>query len=394
MAREVDVVMVTTSYPRFEGDFAGHFVASLASALVQQGARVTVIAPHAPGLAPEQERDGVRVRFVRYARDESERLAYGDGIVPNLRRDPRLFLRIPQLARAMRRVLAEESRAADVVHVHWAPTALLSGARSCETPVVLSLHGSDVTLARRGSVFRGLLSAAVRAAHHVIVVAASQSAVLSTLGVAPDRQSVIPSGVPVELTQRPRPGRSGSATVFAFVGRLVQSKGVLELLDAFSAASSADACLRLEIAGKGPLAGQIEDLIRARDLQDRVTMHGEVSHEAALELIAASDALVLPSHGEGSPLVVTEALALGTPVIGTPVGAVPELIGGSGLIVPVADAVALEGALREFAARSTHYSGLALAGRKRMADDYGWPDIASRTLEVYERAMNRSEATG
>lgn len=383
--------MVTTSYPRFEGDFAGHFVASLAETLVRDGARVTVLAPHAPGLDMESVRRGVRIRLVRYAGDAAERLAYGDGMIPNLKRDPKLILQVPRLARAMRRALAQAASEADVVHVHWAPTAILAGAGSCSRPVVLSLHGSDVTLATRGSLFRWLLRVAVRAADAVIVVAAAQLDVLRSLGTHMEQQIVIPSGVPTELARRPRPLRTGAGPTFAFVGRLVDSKGVRELLDAFSALASELPDARLEVAGKGPLREQLELLVGVRGLQDRVILHGEVSHDAAIDIIAAADALVLPSHGEGSPLVVTEALALGTPVIGTPVGAVPELVGGSGLIVPVADTLALEGAMREFAARFDHYSGLAQAGRQRMSDEYGWPHIAAQTMGVYARIASRSE---
>ncbi|MDP2232034.1 MAG: glycosyltransferase, partial [Actinomycetota bacterium] len=86
---------------------------------------------------------------------------------------------------------------------------------------------------------------------------------------------------------------------------------------------------------------------------------------------------------------VTEALALGTPVLSTPVGAVRELVGDAGIIVPVSDVGALADALSSFALHPDAVQAAAYRARARMASEYGWRVIAERTLRTYERAIER-----
>jgi len=394
MAGAPDVVMVTTSYPRTEGDFAGHFVASLATEIAGLGSRVTVIAPHAPGLELAEENAGVSIRRVRYAPDSAEHLAYGDGIVPNLKRDPLLARTVPALARALREAVRELAPSADIVHAHWAPTAVLAGLRDAGVPVALSLHGSDVTLSQRGPVFRSLLRRGLACADAAIVVAADQRRAIVSRGLYDGPISVVPSGVPLELTERPRPAADPTirGPRFLFVGRLVGSKGVTDLLEAFALVSTALPEATLTIAGKGPLEHQLREDIAMRSLGHRVELLGEVEHARALELMSTHDALVLASRGEGSPLVVTEALALGTPVIGTPVGSVPELVGDAGIIVPVGNPTELACALRVVGESGERYGLLGRQARTRMAEEYGWTGIATRVLEVYATAIERHGA--
>jgi glycosyltransferase involved in cell wall biosynthesis len=381
--------MVTTSYPRWDGDHAGHFVASLAEAVADAGLEVSVIAPHAADVAETERVRGVDVRRVRYLPESWERVAYGSGILPNLRRDPRAALGLPALRRALARALQEYGAEADVVHVHWAPTALLAKASVAEAPVVLTLHGSDATLAMKGGVFRRMLADALSRAAGAIVVSGEQQSFLRDTGLFSGPVAVIPSGVPLELTERPRPVRgAGQAFTFVYVGRLIESKGVLDLIDAFSAVDSRmPGAARLVLVGSGPLEGRIRERIVARRLMGEVIISGHLSHDGALEAIADADALVLPSYGEGSPLAVTEALAMGTPVIGTTVGAIPELVGEQGLTVEPGDVGALEAAMSSWVNDPAGPASLGQEARRRMAEEYAWPALARQTVGLYEEAV-------
>jgi len=385
--------MATTSYPRWEGDHAGHFVASLASSLAADGHGVTVVAPHAPGAVPAQETGGLRVRRVRYLPESWERLAYGSGIVPNLKRDPRAWVGVPALRRALSREVRRAVREtrADVLHLHWAPTVLLAGAGKGElsgVPTVLTLHGTDAALGRRGGAFGRLLSAALDRVDAVIAVSGEQATHLRESGAWDGVLEVIPSGVPPSLFERPRKSREeGAPFTFVFVGRLIESKGVLDLLDAFLQLDAArpDAA-RLVFAGSGPLEAQLRERAVARRPAGKVRFAGHLPHGETLDAIWGADALVLPSYGEGSPLVVTEALALGTPVIATCVGAVPELVGGDGgTLIQPADVDALATAMGAWVADPESARRAGAAARVRVARTHAWPILAQRTAEVYER---------
>jgi len=402
-ARPLSIVMATTSYPRWEGDHAGHFVASLASAIAEVGHAVTVVAPHAPSAEEAEEAGGVRVRRVRYLPDSWERLAYGDGIVPNLKRDPLAWVGVPALRRAFARAVRLEARetAADVVHAHWAPTAWLARVGRGALfglPAVLTLHGSDVELARRSRMFGRILTRALEPADALIVVSDEQARYLRESGEWDGPLDVIPSGVPVELLERERPGRdphADSATgrfTLVYVGRLIENKGVLDLIDAFGeldARRPGEA--RLLLVGSGPLESRMRERVVARGLGSRVEFLGRLPHERTVDEIASADALVLPSYAEGSPLVITEALALGTPVIGTRVGAVPELVGeDGGVLVAAGDIGGLADALEVWVTDCVTAREAGEAARARIARTHAWPVIARRTLQAYESAIQQA----
>lgn len=391
MSDPLRVVMVTTSYPRRDGDFAGHFVAALASAIVALGHEVEVIAPHEPGIPAVEELSGVPVCRMRYGFERFERLAYGDGIVPNIRRNPLVALAAPALGSALRRGVAQYARDADIIHAHWAPTAALSRAGDTGVPTVVSLHGSDLTLAGRGGPWLSLLRRGLAGAQAVNVMARSQREELLTSGLYDGPIEVIPSGIAPSLTHHPRIGHPDEETFqLLFVGRLVRGKGVGDLLSAFELVASRVPGAQLTIAGAGPSRRDLESRARGLGIGDRVRFIGEVPHDAALTLMAGSDVLALASYGEGSPLSVTEALALGTPVVGTTVGAMPELVADNGLLVEPGDVDGLAEALLTLATDPKRRETMGAAARARMARKYGWPSVAARIVELYRTAIDRA----
>lgn len=377
------VLMATTSFPRWEGDPAGHFVASLAGAVAALGHRVSVVAPHAPGAQPDEEIGGVRVRRFRYMPDAWERVAYGDGIPVNLRRDARAWLGMPPFWRALRRAVREWAGEADVLHHHWAPTAVLAGSWGLRVPAVVTLHGSDVTMARRVGPGMALLRGALGRVRGVIAVSAEQAAFLEERDLWDDDRflRIIPSAVPDELLSRRRPPRGrGRPFTFAFVGRLNERKGVFDLLEAFARLESAG---RLEFTGDGPARAGLERRAAELGVGERVAFLGAVGHDGALDAIASADALVLPSYAEGSPLSVIEALALGTPVVASRVGGIPDLVAESGHLVAPGDVAGLAEAMGSLASLPAAARRATSATRRSAAGRLTWSATATATVALY-----------
>lgn len=128
-------------------------------------------------------------------------------------------------------------------------------------------------------------------------------------------------------------------------GRLVAAKGYDILLQACQRLAGQGAAFHLTIHGDGPLRAELQSMIAAMGLLDRVTLAGHTDHLAAA--IAAADLFVLPSRREGFGNVLIEAMAVGTPVLATRSGG-PETIirdGDNGFLVPPEDAAALAAAL-------------------------------------------------
>lgn len=192
---------------------------------------------------------------------------------------------------------------------------------------------------------------------------------------------------------RPEDGRTdqGPCLRVGFVGRVEADKGIWVLLDAVDGLDGVHA----HVVGWGPELGALrrEALRRGAPL----TVHGPMDPADGPALLAALDVVVVPSlttpsWAEQFGRVAVEAMAAGAAVVASDSGALPEVVGDAGLVVPEGDAVALAEALAHLRDEPTERDRLAIAGRER-ARRWSWPAIAARQLGLYRRmAAGRSRA--
>jgi glycosyltransferase involved in cell wall biosynthesis len=116
---------------------------------------------------------------------------------------------------------------------------------------------------------------------------------------------------------------------------------------------------------------------------------GRQPWERTVRLIRGSDALVLPSRIEGLPTVLLEAMAVGTPVVATEVGGVPEMIesGKEGLLVPADDVQSLASAVVSVVSDKRLGASLAGNARRKVEETYSWDAVLPRYLEIYDRLI-------
>ena len=169
-----------------------------------------------------------------------------------------------------------------------------------------------------------------------------------------------------------------------FVGRLVNNKGLLTIVDALAELKRRGLVLSMRFIGKGPMAGALAEQVARRGVQDQVTTTAWVrSQEELADTYRRSRALVCASTCEGGPRVTVEAMACGTPVISTPVGVMGELIrdGQNGALAgfePRSLADAIERVLRDEAGRAA----MGQEAARAVADfEYG------RTIEFYAQGL-------
>jgi glycosyltransferase involved in cell wall biosynthesis len=135
---------------------------------------------------------------------------------------------------------------------------------------------------------------------------------------------ILVNGVPVEpLVSRTHEQRAKIEILF--LGNLIERKGVSDFIHALSLIGEDAPHWQARLAGNGNIS-HYTSLAEAAGVAERVAFNGWVGQDTAHSLIAQSDLLVLPSYDEGLPLVILEALGLGTPVITTPIGAIPEVL--------------------------------------------------------------------
>jgi glycosyltransferase involved in cell wall biosynthesis len=248
----------------------------------------------------------------------------------------------------------------------------------------------DVDVFQRGggSLGRRLLvalrNAVLRRASHVFTPSSYLRSLVLSWGVPEERVSVLPNPAPTALPsasrQELRDALGFSGPTLAFAGRLTAQKDLGVLLDAVAACPH----VALVIAGDGPERERLERRLGELRLADRVRLVGPLERAAVLELFAAADACVLSSSWENFPHTVVEALAVGTPVVSTAAGGVPEVVedGVNGLLVPVGDAPALAGAIRRLVADQALAHTLAAAAAQSV-EAYA----PERLLTGLERAL-------
>lgn len=332
------VAVLTTSYPRFRGDAAGRFVADAVEHVRARGVSVEVVGPE---------------QFRTYG------LAYGHGILGNLRRRPWLALLVPALlgsfVRAARRVDA------DLLHAHWIPAGWV--AAQTKKPYVVQVWGTDVELAHRAPL---LARRVLRQARLVIAASTALADTARQLGAREVR--VIPSGVDVPAEV----GEEAAPPEVLYAGRLSAEKGVLELV-------AATRGMNLVLAGDGPL-------------RDRVPgAQGFVPHDELQRLYARAAVVACPSRREGFGVACLEAMAHGRPVVATDVGGLRDLVvdGETGLVVPARDPAALRHALERLLADRELRHRLGAAARERARQRFSWETVTDATLAAYAEAAGR-----
>jgi glycosyltransferase involved in cell wall biosynthesis len=194
------VVVLTTSYPREPGDPAGNFVADAVERVRARGVDVNVVSP---------------ASFRHFG------IAYGAGVVGNLRRQPWRVALLPAMLASFARAARQASRDADLVHAHWLPAGAV--ALTTGKPFVVQLWGTDVELARRA---KPLARRVLRRAR--LVICASNALADSARALGAHEVRVIPSGVDVP----DQVGDEAEPPLVLFAGRLSPEKGILELVEA------------------------------------------------------------------------------------------------------------------------------------------------------------------
>jgi glycosyltransferase involved in cell wall biosynthesis len=178
--------------------------------------------------------------------------------------------------------------------------------------------------------------------------------------------------------------------ILCFVGRLEHEKNVELLIRTFSKVSARHDDLRLAIAGDGSLREPLETLSKDLGVGAKITFLGQLDREGVRNLLISSDAMLLVSKWEGSPLVLREALAVGTPVICSDVGDVCQLVRDelSGYIVkePTEESLAA-GMEKAYARRGARVP-------ETYSAELSWNRIADGFIAVYEDSLRNRERLG
>ena len=383
------VLFITHSYPRVPGDAAGSFLWHLAVALRAEGVEVRVVAPASEHLPAHDVFDGIPVDRFRYAPHRYETLAYTGNMATEVQRSWSARLALvgflgAEFAAATR---VRREFVPDIVHAHWwFPGGLAASwvARLGHLPLVTTMHGTDVRLARDRSVARPLFRHVMRQSRLVTTVSHWLAAEAEVI--APGTRPVV-APMPV-ATSLFSPSGPRSADRLLFVGRLNAQKGLGDLIDALGRMR---ATASLDVVGEGPDRAALVGRAESAGAAARITWHGALRQQDLPALYRRAAAVVVPSIGEGLGLVAVEAQLCETPVVAYASGGTTDTVrdGETGILVAPGDVDALARALDALLADPGRCRVLGGAGRMHALALFAPESAARRYAELYRGVLAR-----
>jgi len=286
----------------------------------------------------------------------------------------------------------------DVVHAHSVQREAL-GAVESGLPAVVTIHGileREIALEKRlgkrarGVFRRGLIGHAFSRVRNVIVLSPAVAEHYRRR-LAHARVWTIENPVDdlfFDQDLEPDPDTA------LFSGLLIPRKGVRNLLEAFRIVREQCPRARLRVAGMAPMADyehEVHETLSRLGQRDAVTFLGQLAPaELAVEYARAAF-LVLVSKQETLPVAIQEAMAVGRPVIASPVGGIPDLVhdGDSGYLVPYGDPAALAARMRELLDDADRRASLGARARAVAEERFRVESVCRRTLDVYREVIAR-----
>jgi glycosyltransferase involved in cell wall biosynthesis len=382
------VLMLVEGYNAVGG--IAEIVDSLATELNRAG--------HTAGIVSTRDFDAARCGYQRHPRAGIECI-YEEiwNRKPLGLRHLEALVRIPWYARFGGVAHILRSWRPDVVSSHlWAwdryPT-VMSACHNGAIPMVQSLHVTD----ERG---RGRLGErGLRALEHAAAIVAGSAATRDFFAArlpASQRAHVIIGGVDGLAAASAAPYRRRRQYLLCACRLHLEHKALDVLFAAFRMIARDFPLIDLLIAGGGPDFERVSRLLDDSGLADRVELLGVKSRDDMRALHRGAVAFVLPSRpGECLPLVYLEALAAGTPVIGTDTGGAREVIrdGDNGFLLAAGDVDGTAAAIRMLLADEARRTTMGKRGQQLVADNYTWEKCAARYMAVYRSCLRGSHRT-
>ena len=403
------ILVLTSSYPARDSTHEGRFVADLVARLPERGILPVVLVPHYPNGSFRELRNGIAIiRFPYFFPLRFERLAYGSGLLFNIRHDFFAFAGIIPFCMAeffwTLTVLYQEKAA--LVHTHWLIPQGLTGAiiqSITGIPHIATVHGSDLSLIRKSAVLTRICTFIIRHSDTVTVNSRYTRQQLVSLVPESDRKiQIIPMGVDSEFFHKHKPvteiKKSQQERIILNVGRLIGLKGTRYLIEAMADVVQAVPDAKLVVVGTGPEKKHLVKRVHELSLDNHVQFLGTIPHDELPSYYQNADVFVLPSitlagMTEGLGVVLLEAMSHGIPVIGSNVGGIPDIItdGENGFLVPEQRPDILAEKIIRILDDTELQEKFRRNGLIRVRDSFSWDMISKKFSELYCEALERDE---
>lgn len=402
--------VLTHNYPRFPGDFSGIFVESLCEEFAAQNQQVSVWLPHDPDFErPFHQIDksggSVTLSSFRYAwPDHLHRLGYMRSMEADLALKTDAYLLGPlMLLSGIGTVLRRARRTKpDVLHAHWLlPNGFIGAvvSKMLDIPLAISVPGSDAQVAQANPVFQMMAKFAMNQASLLTANSRDLRDAVIDVGAARDKFDLIIYGTDPEKLKPDPTGvaelrRSldipDDAVILLAVGRMVPKKGFDIMLKALADPALRDQPIVGVMIGEGDLWQAWQQMGQDLGIGEKLRWTGNVPMDQIPVYYNMADMLLNPAvrmPADGLNVCVLDAMSCGKPVVGSNVAGNPLAVvdGTTGTMVPEQDPAALAAAIAALVTDESLRKRMGRASRARIENELGWPHLARRYIEHFER---------
>lgn len=397
MSRQKNILVLTSTYPRWDGDDTPAFVADFAHHLSLKLDNVYVLAPHFLGAKHFESHDAVHVKRIHYFIPGGETIFYGGGGITKIKKTPLYAIKLlgylsslffNTLCIALRRDVA-------VINAHWLiPQGFIAVLvkLAIGKPVALTVHGADI-LSLNGKYMRIIKRFVLRNADIVYVNSGVTKAACETI--LKRDYLIVPMGIDLQTFQKAKPSSSLTKKyqlaefTILFVGRLMETKGVIYLLEAVQLLKKSGRNFTAIIVGSGPLETELKTFVSTHDLQKEIIFEGWVTPSKLPSYYATASVFVGPSLYEAQGLVFVEALASGTPVITTAGNGPDDFVenGVNGYLVRAKSAQQLFDRLRELYDNPNLLKSMRSQAPRSVAQTFSWESTTNSYLKSWRRFL-------
>ena len=396
------ILIMTSTFPRWQGDTDPPFVLELALRLIDF-CDIVVLCPHAPATKTREIVAGILVKRFRYFFSCYETLAYGGGILNRFRQSRFYYCLVPfflagELAATIRCLISDRP---DIINAHWLiPQGLIAVlakiVAGSKAPLVCTLHGGDI-FGLKGPLLGALKSFVLKRCAAVNVVSNAMAETVTGYGIDQKRINVIPMGVDLKNSFIPgEPAKIPKSLLF--VGRFAEKKGLLYLIDALPAVLGKHPDARLTIVGHGPLEGAVKNRIAALGIQHAVTIAGAVENTKLPKIYQSCEIVVFPSivddsgDTEGFGLVMVEAMGCGCAVIASDLPVIHDTVidGQTGLLTPQKNSPLLAEKIICLLDDPEKRQKLALQATNYVLERYDWTTASKKYAAVFNAVSQQN----
>lgn len=403
------IAVLTSSYPRFRGDGTAPFIKAFCEGLAKLGHDISVSAPFDPEIKPE---DGNKVPVDRFKYIWPEKwhiMGHARSLRADVRIHPIAYLLLPLYILgsviSLNRIVNRQR--SDLIHVHWVlPNGVAAMVVSVlrRIPFVVSLHGSDMYLARRNIFFGSIARMIFRRADGVTACSPELLGSALEMG-APEHSILLPYGVDPNKFHPHKPnspapkfkGDGDDKVLLLALGRLVYKKGFNILIDATSHVVEMAPNVKVIIAGEGPIFDELFEQINSLEMGSYIELYGSIPWDEIPDFLTSGDIFVLPSirdkYGniDGLPNVLLEAMSSGKPVIASDIPGVKVVIedGRTGVLVPAGDKAELSQAIINLVGNPSLRKKLGDEARVSIKERFTWQTTLNKLTGYFDRIVNK-----